>query len=237
MLSRDVVIESDPGSGVPSTPAYVALPEGAARYGIVVIHEVFGRQPDIDRACDRIAREGCAAVAPDLATRGKLMCMFDMMRALKTGKGTPVEQTLAARRWLAREASLPHERIALLGFCAGGGFALAAGRGWAAVSTNYGSVPELDVLEGVGPVVGCYGGRDRMFGRNKAALLGERLTKLGVRHEIHIEPEAGHSFLTDGAHPMARILMPVMAFRDLPEARERGWSKIFAFFDAQLGRQ
>ena len=234
MVSREVVIETESGSDAPSTPAYLALPDRAPPYGIVVIHEIFGRQPEIDRACDRIARAGRAAIGPDLATRGKLMCMFDMMRALKTGTGTQVAQTLAARAWLSRETGLPNARIALLGFCAGGGFALAAGRGWAAVSSNYGEVPDLDVLQGIGPVIGCYGGRDRAFGRKKAALLEERLTKLGVRHEIHVMPEAGHSFLTDAQHPVMRVLMPMMSLNDAPAAREEGWAKIFSFFDAQL---
>jgi carboxymethylenebutenolidase len=240
MHAREIEIEAvdaRSGGGAPSTPAYVALPDAKPRYGIVVIHEMFGRKPDIDRACDRIARAGCAAIAPDLSARGLVPCLFDMHRALRTGEGTAVRQTLAARAWLAREAGLADDRIALLGFCVGGGFALASARGWAAVSTNYGEVPELDVLESLGPVrvIGCFGARDRVFGPKKAALLEARLTKAGLPHEIHVVPDAGHSFLTDGAHPVARVLMPAMAFAENEAAREAGWTKIFAFFDACFG--
>lgn len=234
MPSREVTIEAQ--GEAPATPAYLAMPATLAcpRYGVVVIHEMFGRAADIDRACDRIARVGAAALAPDLSARGRLMCLVDMFRALRTGEGTAVAQTLAAREWLMRETSLGVDRIALLGFCIGGGFVLAAGRGWAAISTNYGEVPALERLEGLGPVVGCYGARDRQFGKN-AAVLDERLTRLGIRHDVHSFPEAGHSFLTDGHHPIARILLPKLALGAGSEAREEGWSKIFAFFDSCFG--
>lgn len=230
MRSREVTIPA--GGGAPATPAYFAAPEGAPRYGVVVVHEMFGRRPEIDRACDRIARAGAAAVGPDLLAGGKLLCLYDLLRSIKSGKGTPIVHALNARAWLAAETGLGHDRIALLGFCAGGGFALAAGRGWAAVSTNYGQVPEIDVLAGIGPVIGCYGGRDKMFGANMAKRLDERLTALGVKHEVHVMPEAGHSFLTDAEHPIARVVMPLMALGQGGEdAREAGWQKIFAFFD------
>lgn len=234
MPSREVSIEAH--GNVPATPAYLALPaeSGTPRYGVVVIHEMFGRAPDMDRACDRIAKAGAAALAPDLSTRGRLRCLVEMFRAMRTGEGTTVAQTLAAREWLMRETSLGVDRIALLGFCIGGGFVLAAGRGWAAISTNYGDVPALERLEGLGPVVGCYGARDRRFGQN-AAVLDEHLTRLGIRHEVYSFSEAGHSFLTDGHHPIARILMPQLALGAGAEAREEGWSKIFAFFDTCFG--
>ncbi|MFO0671578.1 MAG: dienelactone hydrolase family protein [Polyangiaceae bacterium] len=233
MESREVVIEG--GADSPPTPAYAALPDAPATYGVVVIHELFGRQPDIDRACDRIARQGAAAVAPDLSARGRIPCLVDMFRAVRTGRGVGVAQAHAARDWLAREASLAPDRIALLGFCAGGGFALAAGRGFAAVSTNYGEVPDIEILRGIGPVIGCYGGRDRVFGANQAERLRDRLVTLGVKHEVNVFPEAGHSFLTDTKHEIGRILMPAMGFTDAPEAREAGWTKIFAFFDQCFG--
>jgi len=43
--------------------AYAALPAGATR-GAVVLHEMFGRQPEIDRVVDRFAARGYAAIEP-----------------------------------------------------------------------------------------------------------------------------------------------------------------------------
>ena len=50
-------------------------------------------------------------------------------------------------------------------------------------------------------------------------------------------PDVGHSFLTDGDHPIARILSyPVLHIDYKPETAEVGWGKIMAFFDTHLGQ-
>ncbi len=224
-------VEIPAGEGAPSTPAYAVLP-AHPRYGVVVIHEAFGRRPDIDRACERIGRAGCAAVAPDLSAQGGLRCIRDMIRATKTGLATTtVMQTRNAQAWLSRETGVEASRVALLGFCIGGGFALAAGHGFGAVSANYGMVPEVAIMRGLGPVIGCFGARDRVFAP-KAPVLERRLTELGIKHEVHVFENAGHSFLTDADHGAMRYFAFPMGLGDAPEAREAGWAKIFSFFDA-----
>ncbi|MBI4954901.1 MAG: dienelactone hydrolase family protein [Myxococcales bacterium] len=217
-----------------AVPAYAVLPEGAA-HGVVVVHEVFGRQPEIDRVCDRFARAGYAAVAPDLFAHGtQLGCIRRMMVAISTGEGLPVRQVLGARAWLCEQTGLSAARIGIIGFCMGGGFALAVGRGWGAVSANYGKTPPRAVLEGTGPVIACYGERDRLFAP-EAKKLERELEELGVEHEVHLFPGAGHSFLTDGSHPVASFLSwPLMHVRYEPETAERAWEHILAFFDAHL---
>jgi len=231
---RGLEITIPAGGGAPATPAYAMLPDGAER-GVVVIHEIFGRQPEIDRVVERFARAGYAAVAPDLFHRGRLACLRDVFRAAKTGEGVAVEQGRNARAWLCGEAKLDEARVGLIGFCFGGGYALMAGAGWGAVSTNYGVVPEAEVMRRVGPVIGCYGSRDRVMARSPARLR-ERLAEVGHEPaEVHVL-DAGHSFLTDrdfGWHN--RLLAPGMALGDYPEARAEGWRHIFAFFDRHLG--
>jgi acetyl esterase/lipase len=70
-------------------------------------------------------------------------------------------------------------------------FALTAGRGWGAVSTNYGEVPSNAGLRGISPVIACYGGKDRTA---KPQLLKRRLADVSVSPELHVYPDAGHSF-------------------------------------------
>ncbi len=235
MKGHDVTIPGDASLGDREAPAYAALPEGATR-GVVVIHEIFGRQPEIDRVVERFADRGYAAVAPDLFAHGRLACIRAVFGAMKSGD--EIEATRTAKRvraWLTARTGIEASHIGIIGFCFGGGFALLAGAGWAAVSTNYGVVPPQERLQGIGPVIGCYGGRDRSMAPSPAQLR-TRLTALGVTHEVHTVADAGHSFLTDGHHPIAAALSwPLMHVKYDPACAAEGWSKIDAFFDRHLG--
>ncbi len=230
MQGHEITIPA--GDGAPETPGFAACPQGARR-GIVIIHELFGRQPEIDRVVLRFAAAGYAAVAPDLFHRGRVACLIDVFRAMKTGTGKSVQQGRNARAWLCNEARLAPSQIGLIGFCFGGGYALAAGAGWGAVSTNYGVVPPAETMRGIGPVVGCYGGLDKSF-RDTGALLTRRLAKVGVVPEVHTFPDAGHSFLTDGHHPIGKFVARPLALGDYPAEREEGWTHILGFFDRHL---
>jgi carboxymethylenebutenolidase len=221
------------GGGAPETPAYAMLPAGARR-GVVVIHEIYGRRPEIDRVVARFAAAGYAAVAPDLMARGTFACLRDTFQAMKTGEGVGVQQGRNARSWLREQTGIPPERIGLIGFCFGGGYALTAGAGWAAVSANYGHLPTPRAMRDLGPTVACYGARDKTL-KKAPDELRERLKAMGhADSEVHVF-DAGHSFLTDGKKPfLSRLSLP-MAVGDYPEAREEGWRTIFGFFDRHLG--
>lgn len=222
------------GEDWPDTPAFAVLPNGATR-GVVVIHEIFGRRPEIDRVVLRFGRAGYAAVAPDLfRAPSALGCIRRTMTAMRTGEGPAVRHAAGVRAWLSQNAGIPAGSIGIIGFCFGGGFALAVGRGWGAISTNYGVVPTADVMRGLGPTIGCYGARDVNF-RGMAKTLEERLTSVGVPVETHTYPDVGHSFLTDGAPGWAQWLTwPLMHIEYRPETAEDAWAKILAFFEKHL---
>jgi carboxymethylenebutenolidase len=215
-------------------PAYAARPAGARR-GAVVLHEILGRQPEIDRVVERFARSGYAAVAPDLYADGPtLACVRRLMLASATGEGRPVEVVRAARRWLCETTGLPEGSVGLIGLCLTGGLVLAMGHGWGAVSTNYGAPPRPARLAGLPPVIACYGGRDRLFA-HFAPRLEKNLAAAGVPAEVHTFPTVGHSFLTDGDHPVAAFLgRPLFQIRYDPAVAEEAWSRIFAFLERHL---
>lgn len=48
---------------------YVAHPEGTARAAIIVIQEIFGVNSGIRQKCDKLAKDGYLAIAPDLFWR------------------------------------------------------------------------------------------------------------------------------------------------------------------------
>jgi len=143
--------------------------------------------------------------------------------------------TFAARKALADRAEVDSGRIAVAGFCQGGGFALVAATtpGFSAAAVNYGMVPsDRSQLDGVCPVVGSYGSRDRIAGRAMAERLERHLGALGVPHDVKTYEHAGHSFFSkvDGWQGwLARFPTP-MAVGYESDAAEDGWRRMLAFF-------
>jgi carboxymethylenebutenolidase len=222
--------------------AELFLPPGAGPHpGVLVLHESFGLNDDIRRIAGRFADAGYAALAPDLYSHGRrIVCLSRVILDMLSGR---VAREMADIR-IAREALEAHpqidaERIAVAGFCQGGGFALVAGAqgGFAAAAANYGTVPaERAQLDGLCPVVASYGGRDRVVGSKMAERLEGHLSALGVPHDIKTYEEAGHSFFSkvDGWQGwLARIPTPMNVGYD-EQAAEDGWRRMLGFFEQHV---
>src|SRR3712207_3056526 len=94
--------------------------------GVVVLHESFGLNADIRQHADRLAAAGYLALAPDLYSGGGYWrCVRATFRALSEGRGKAFDDIDAARRWLGDRQDCTG-RVGVLGFCMGGGFALAS---------------------------------------------------------------------------------------------------------------
>ena len=122
----DVVIQTPYGE----MPAYVAVPDGAGRWpGVVVVHDWAGMSSDLRNQADWLAGEGYLAVAPDLYYWGsRLRCLWTVMREVTAGKGRTVADIDAVRDWLSARGDCTG-RIGIIGFCMGGGYALALAAG------------------------------------------------------------------------------------------------------------
>ena len=234
-----------------SLSAELFLPGGADRQpgagqhpGVVVLHESFGLNDDIRRIAARFAEAGYAALAPDLYSHGtRIVCLTRVMVDMTSGSvAREIADILAAREALAARPEVDPGRIAVAGFCQGGGFALVAGTqpGFAAAAVNYGVVPsERSRLDGVCPVVASYGAKDRIVGSKMAARLERHLAALGVPHEVKTYPQAGHSFFShvEGWQGwLARVPTPMAVGYD-EEAAEDGWRRMLAFFEEHVRAQ
>jgi carboxymethylenebutenolidase len=213
--------------------ASLVLPDGPGPHpGIVVLHEAFGLNDDMRRIAARFGDEGYAAVVPDLYSAGnRVRCLS----ALLMGPDQPESLALieTARQYLADRPEVDGRRMAVIGFCMGGGFALLVGArgGVKATSVNYGAVPKkADVLRGVCPVVASYGEKDRLF-LKQARRLEEHLAALDVPHDVKIYPGVGHSFMSydNGPAWMTRLPSPMHVGYSEAEA-EDAWKRILAFF-------
>ncbi len=210
-------------------PGYFAAPEGAGPFpGVVVIHEAYGLNENIRDIARRFADQGYAALAVDMFSgRNRVVCMFNFMKANVQGaiEHAGIDELKAALSYLAEQPGVDAARLGAIGFCMGGGFAIA----WACtderlkvIAPFYGATPKpIDAVARSCPVVGSYPGKD--FTAPRARELEAALTRHGVEHDIKIYPGARHSFFNDrrpGAYH--------------PEASADAWRRTLDFFGGHL---
>src|ERR1019366_1980127 len=172
--------------GRPMGAAFAAAYDSQKHPGVIVIHEIFGLNDDIRRITGRVADLGYAALAPDLYDREglRLMCIVRTMMTLNRGEGDAFHDLDAARKYMQQQPGVDAARIGVIGFCMGGGFALlfAARTALGVAATFYGDVPKTAAqLRGVCPVLGGYGGQDKIFA-GQGRRLDKLLSEMGVDH-------------------------------------------------------
>lgn len=227
-----------PGGG--SLRAALALPEGDGPHpAVLVLHEIFGLNDDIRRIAATLADHGYVALAPDLYSNGnRVACLSRLIAdAAFASQRDLLAHLDACVSHLASLDPVDAGRVGVIGFCMGGGFALAvAARGGVRVaSVNYGPVPkDAEALEGSCPVVASFGATDRVFASH-AARLESHLASLGIDHDVKLYDGVGHSFMSHDNTPswMARLPSPLRPGYD-GDAAADAWARIHAFFARYL---
>jgi carboxymethylenebutenolidase len=241
VTTSDVTFPSSSGH---ATRAALALPASTTpRPAVIVIHEIFGLNDDIRRITGRVAELGYVALAVDLYDMPgpRMLCILRTLVGMARGEvGRVIADLEAARTWLATRPDVDARRTGVVGFCMGGGFALlyATRAPLQVAGAFYGDVPRtVEELRGVCPVLGGFGGRDRIFAP-QGARLERLLTELGVPHDVKTYPAAGHSCMS--RHPpgvMATLgAWGPMAAGFNAEAEADSWRRLEAFFGEHLAR-
>jgi carboxymethylenebutenolidase len=210
--------------------AYLAEPAGGSGPGVLVVQEWWGLVDHIRDVCDRFAREGFVALAPDLYrgerttdpdVAGRLMLDLEIPRAAR-------DLDAAVTALLGREATAG-ARVGAVGFCMGGQLALYAAtrnRRIGAVVDYYGIHPRITLdpsgLEAA--VLGIFAERDAFVPPEAARKLEAELLAAGKRARCEVYPDVGHAFAND-ARPDAYDA----------RAAARAWGETLAFLRKELG--
>ena len=210
--------------------AYLALPDVAGPHpGVVVIHEASGLDDHIKRITRRFADAGYAALAVDLFTgRNRAICMARYMAGMLMGSVNRygVDDLKSALTFLAKLPEVDAQRMGAIGFCMGGGFAIA----WActdsrlkAIAPFYGVNPRpLEVVKRLCPVVGSYPANDFTAGAGRA--LDQALTRETITHDIKVYPNTRHSFFNETSGTYDK------------EAADDSWRRVMDFFGQHLAK-
>ena len=187
--------------------AFLARPHSAGRPApaVVVIQEWWGLNDHIKDIAQRLAREGYAALAPDLYSRLGNKVTRDpneaagLMNALSSQAA--LRDLNAAVSYLKTQAFVEPLRIGTVGFCMGGTFALTMATHNSDIKAAvpfYGKVPPLESLDYLlCPVLYHYGAKDAWVTRQEVDRLQQGLERYGKPGQVCVYPEADHAFFND----------------------------------------
>jgi carboxymethylenebutenolidase len=215
IVTRQVEIEVERGV---RSAAYAALPERPEGCpGVLVLGEIWGVNGNIRAVCERLARAGVVALAPDPYRGepppresdpiGRVLGYFD-----RYDDPRGIRDCRAALGLLAGGLGIRPRALFAWGFCKGGRFAHYLGAfdsRLAGVINFYGRISfardpvlkpftPLDVAGLIeAPYLGLFAERDGLIPAADVAALRERFEHRSHRHHLHVYAGAEHAFFND----------------------------------------
>lgn len=217
-------------SGDEMISGYLAEPSGGGRHpGIVAFHEYWGLTPWAKEQADKLAQQGYVVLAIDLY-RGKVT--DDPKEAAHLSSTLPKDRAYrdseAAFDYLASRKNVDPKRIADIGWCMGGGYAIQLAiheSRLAACVVNYGALPTdpADIEKIKAPVLGNFGALDDNITPAKVHAFDDAMKADGKSVNVKIYDGAPHAFENPGNKDRYR-----------PEATADAWKRIDAFYASTL---
>ena len=212
-----------------TTPGYLAVPESGSGPGVVVIQEWWGLVDHIKDLCDRFAKEGFVALAPDLYHGAVAKSPDEAAKLMMALRIDEAEKDLSgAINYLLAHKTTTSKKVGIIGFCMGGALSLYAATknpNVGACVVFYGGHPNVkpDLPNLHAPMLGIYAERDRSLTPQLVHQLEDQLRQLGKPVEIHIYPKTDHAFFNDTRPEVYNA-----------EAATDAWRRTIGFFRKNL---
>lgn len=208
---------------------YLAKATSGKGIGVIVLQEWWGLVDHIKNVCDRFARAGFTALAPDMydgATTkspdeaGKLFMALNIGEAEKKLRG--------AIDFLLSHQAVSSKKVGTIGFCMGGQLSLFA----ATLNSNIGACVDFygihpavkpDFTKLTAPVLGIFAEKDEMVNAEAVSQLEAQLKQAGKRYTFHTYPNTTHAFFNDTRPEVYNA-----------QAALDAWNKVLDFFKAEL---
>jgi carboxymethylenebutenolidase len=188
--------------------AYLAVPKHGGGPGVLVLHAWWGLTDFFKQVCDRLAREGFVALAPDLY-RGKTTASVEEAQALGAALDRDVERwrgDIAGAVQVLRQHTATHladvrSKLALVGFSLGGAYALdmsvTLAEEIAAVVTLYDSYPGLDYRRASAAYLCHFAEDDPFEPAESGASMEQALQAAGRPVTVYTYPGTKHWFFEE----------------------------------------
>ena len=188
--------------------AYLAVPEQGSGPGVLVLHAWWGLTDIFKQVCDRLAKAGFVALAPDLY-RGKMTATIEEAEALVAALNQDEERVsgdiAGAVQVLRQHVATPpaggRGKLAVVGFSLGGAYALdlsvKEAEEIAAVVTFYASYSGLDYSSSKAAYL-CHFAEDDPFEPAESATeMGQELQAAGRPVTVYTYPGTKHWFFEE----------------------------------------
>ncbi len=205
---------------------FLARPSDSGSFpGIVMIHEWWGLNENIQEMAKKLASHGYVVLAVDLF--GDVATTSDQARQLVTSfdQQEGVSNMNSAANYLNENYNV--ESLGSIGWCYGGGQSLNLALNndeMDATVIYYGQlVSDQDQLSSINwPVLGIFAELDQGITADSVSAFESSLNELGIENEIHIYPGVDHAF----ANPTGERYAPIES--------EDAWKKTLEFLNNNL---
>lgn len=204
MAAKIVSMHAAYRSGREIVDGFLARPfSPRPNHALVLVHGYRGLDDGQRAVTRRFAREGFVCVSPDLF-HGAIFTTPEDCALQKTALDIPkaVTALVDSVQYLRRLPFARGKKIALLGFCMGGGlalYALAKSQTFAAGVIYYQSLfPDSEDLKSIrAPLLCHYGTRDANTTKREIELFRESLDRYRKKYQIEMYAGAQHAFLNN----------------------------------------